>query len=88
MGRSIGYYGVKMDGHEYRSQLIQDMVETWGDDLSGINTKTALLLISRLATSAAEQNSGRVDPNLSEALERINELSEHDMVCLIKALAS
>ena len=89
MARSLGYYGAKMNGFEYSSPLIQDMVETWGDDLSGINNKTTLLLIAALATATAAQNSTTpVDPNLSEVLERIDELSESDKISLIQALAN
>ena len=43
MGRSLGYYGIKMDGHEYSNQLIRDMVEEWGDDLGQLDEKSTLM---------------------------------------------
>jgi hypothetical protein len=88
MGRSLSYYGVSVDDYEYRSQLVRDMVETWGQDLSAINSKTTLLLISALATFSAENDNTPIDPNLSEVLSRFDELTQHDMLCLIQALAN
>jgi hypothetical protein len=88
MGRSIGYYGIKMDGHEYSNGLIRDMAESWGDDLGAINQKTTLLLIAALAEHAAKFDDSEVDENLGEVLERIGELSSYDAICLIQALSN
>ncbi len=88
MGRSLSYYGVETVDYEYKSQLVRDMVESWGDDLSGINQKTTLFLIALLASRVVDQDASEIDPNVQEVISRIDELSEHDMVCLIQSLAN
>jgi hypothetical protein len=90
MGKPISYYGVEVEpnGDGYKSQLVNDMVESWGEDLSGINSRTTLLLISALAEVAAAKDSAPVDSNLNEVISRIGEISEYDMISLIQALAN
>jgi hypothetical protein len=88
MGRSLGYYGVKMDGHEYSNRLIQDMVETWGDDLGNMSQRTTLMLIAELALKAADEVGSEFDPLFQEVAERVEELSANDAIALIQALAN
>jgi hypothetical protein len=88
MGRSLGYYGIKMDGHEYSNQLIRDMVETWGDDLGQLDEKSTIFLIWALAGSLGQNDDSELDPNVVECLHRVDELSRHDKISLIQALAN
>jgi KaiC/GvpD/RAD55 family RecA-like ATPase len=88
MGRSLGYYGIKINGFDYSNQLIRDMVETWGDDLGQLDEKSTLMLISALSQSLVQEDDSQLDPNVAEAVRRIDELSRHDKISLIQALAN
>jgi hypothetical protein len=88
MGRSLGYYGIKMNGFDYSNQLVRDMVETWGDDLGQLDEKSTLMLIWALSQSLVQEDDSQLDPNIAEAVRRIDELSRHDKISLIQALAN
>jgi hypothetical protein len=88
MGRSLGYYGIKMNGFDYSNQLVRDMVETWGDDLGQLDEKSTLMLIWALAQSLVQEDDSQLDPNVAEAVRRVDELSRHDKISLIQALAN
>lgn len=88
MARSLGYYGIRMNGFDYSNQLIRDMVETWGDDLGQLDEKSTLALIWALARSATQDCDSELDPNIAEVTRRVDELSKFDKVALIQALAN
>ena len=88
MPRSLGYYGIRMNGFDYSNQLVRDMVETWGDDLGQLDEKSSLMLIWALSRSLVQEDDSQLDPNVAEAVRRVEELSKHDRIALIQALAN
>ncbi|KOP23480.1 hypothetical protein AMR41_26230 [Hapalosiphon sp. MRB220] len=82
----IGYWGISVN----QSPLLKDMVESWGENLSGCPDGDACWLIGRIAQTIWEELSNAFDQGASdqadEVVNRQHELKFDEKISLIQAL--
>ncbi len=86
MAKPLGYYSLDV----LSNSLLLDMVETWGEGLDDITEADTLWLIARIAHEAWQQEPTNSPPTegAEEVVDRIAELSYHEKLRLLQALAA
>ncbi|MDJ0674019.1 MAG: hypothetical protein QNJ36_01235 [Calothrix sp. MO_167.B42] len=85
MTKPVGFFGLSPE----KNQLIQAMVNEWGNDLSGMNENDVAWLISRIGHDlwmGSDDESG-ISEDAEEVSNRLHELTRQEKIQLIRALA-
>ncbi|MCP6758359.1 MAG: hypothetical protein NHB32_06160 [Fischerella sp. CENA71] len=85
--KPLGFWGIDRVNS---TELIKDMVQTWGAALEGCSDGDACWLIGRIAHAGWQDLSLELDENASdeadEVVDRMCELKFHEKIALIQAL--
>ena len=84
MSKPLGYFNLS---HE--NELVKDIAETWGDGLEQLSELDAVWLMARIAHAAfmEEPSDEPQSDEAEEVFNRLHELSYHEKLNLLQALA-
>lgn len=88
--KTLGYYAGAFPNDE---GLLNDMTESWGGTFEALNNAQRLWLVRSIANLLFEQHpmseeDAENDEEVEEVIERLDELSQGDMLGLLEALVA
>jgi hypothetical protein len=83
MSKPVGFFSLSAD-----NELIAEMTETWGEDLSGMSENDTLWLIGRISHHLwlKGDSSEAVSDDAEAVANRLHQLKDWEKVALIRAL--
>jgi hypothetical protein len=81
MAKTLGFYGI-----DTSNPLIRDIIETFGEQLQNLTATDNIWLLYRLCDDVFTSLDQEDSPEANDARDRLNELSEGELIGLIQCL--